>query len=75
MNATGIITVASQREGDMSGENGHDTHFLKDSDNTVPPGCECPNCGENDADLLLLDEEDNVTCSRCGHRYYLGGRH
>jgi len=58
----------------MAGENGYDTRFLQDFGNTVPPGCECPKCGENDADLLLLDEEDNVSCTRCGHRYYIGGR-
>jgi Zn ribbon nucleic-acid-binding protein len=58
----------------MAGENGHDTHFLQDFENSVPPGCECPNCAENDADLLVLDEEDKVTCSRCGYRYWIGKR-
>jgi len=58
----------------MTGED-HQIRFLQDSDNAVPPGCECPNCGEDDADVLLLDEEDNVTCTRCGHRYYIGGKH
>ena len=37
----------------MAGENGYDTHFLQDFENSVPPGCECPNCGENDADLVF----------------------
>lgn len=37
----------------------------------VPTGCECPNCGENDVDLLLLDDADNVACLVCGHMYEL----
>ena len=59
----------------MTGESRYDIHFLQDPGKTVPPGCECPKCGENDADVLLLDEEDNVTCTRCGHGYYIGGKH
>src|SRR5579872_6922720 len=53
MHDSRATTAAKHREGDMAGENGYDTHFLQDFENSVPPGCECPNCGENDADLVF----------------------
>ena len=36
----------------------------------VPPGCECPRCGERDADRLVWqDDFETVRCVSCGHHY------
>jgi len=80
MNDSSITTAANHaaakhREDDMAGEDGYDIHFLQDPGNTVPSGCECPNCEERDADNLLLDEEEDVTCQRCGTKYNIGGQY
>jgi hypothetical protein len=64
-------------------ENHHRTHEEKkmlnlptrpavpapEDDDLVPNGCECPHCGENRIDYLVLDEEDWVTCETCGTEY------
>ncbi len=42
--------------------NDHDRCF-------VAPGDACPACGERDCDLLIWDDDDHVTCTRCGTRY------
>ena len=36
----------------------------------VPPGCECPACGEKDADRLVwLEDYETVRCATCGETY------
>lgn len=41
------------------------------SNNDVPPGCECPVCGERDADCLVWQEDDEtVRCDSCGAKYH-----
>lgn len=38
----------------------------------VPSGCECPKCGENNVDHLLINEDDDtVKCLTCGRTYSL----
>jgi hypothetical protein len=45
---------------------------MNDDRNLSPPGCECPSCGENNVDYLLIDEfDETVKCQTCGHRYGL----
>ena len=38
--------------------------------NDVAAGCECPQCGEANADALaFLDDDETVRCERCGNTY------
>lgn len=41
------------------------------SDNRVSPGCECPSCGEADADSLVWLDDEQVQCSSCQTIYRL----
>ena len=34
-----------------------------------PNGCRCPNCGENQHDCLVWDENEWLHCTTCGHIY------
>lgn len=44
----------------------------EDSDDEVPRGCGCPNCGEQRIDWLAINEDgETVTCNTCGRRYSL----
>jgi hypothetical protein len=31
----------------------------------VPHGCECPRCGEDNIDALIMNDDDTVTCYSC----------
>lgn len=42
--------------------------------NNVPNGCECPKCGERDADNLLITEDETVHCQRCGEIYSVANK-
>jgi hypothetical protein len=35
----------------------------------VPTGCKCPDCGEDDVDLLEWVDEECVCCASCGSVY------
>jgi hypothetical protein len=43
-------------------------HFQK-----CPDGCECPECGEDNIDYLIIDEDSIVFCVTCENTYVLGG--
>jgi hypothetical protein len=34
----------------------------------------CPRCSERDADLLEIDDDENVRCLACGCTYTIAGR-
>ncbi|MGE3807079.1 MAG: hypothetical protein AB7K24_20640 [Gemmataceae bacterium] len=38
----------------------------------VPPGCECPLCGENEHDRLIWIDDDTLRCTMCGAEYQPG---
>jgi rubredoxin len=42
--------------------------------NAVPQGCECPSCGEDDADRLAWIDDERVRCQGCGTVYVPGRR-
>lgn len=47
------------------------THDEREDVQPVPPGCECPNCGEHDADKLVWIGRDleRTRCTTCGTEY------
>lgn len=44
------------------------TIVLLYNDNQVPESLACPNCHQDDMDMLQIDD-DTVTCLDCGHVY------
>lgn len=45
--------------------------YIAAGDDLVPPGCQCPHCGENRVDYLVIVEDDAVRCLTCYNTYHL----
>lgn len=38
---------------------------------SVGPDMACPDCGEDDMDALLCNDDDLITCTNCGRVYVI----
>lgn len=65
-----IVVEAEYSEARMHYNNDlHGRPEPREDEELVPQSCACPRCGEQRMDMLMLDDDDIVTCASCGEVY------